>query len=483
MQLDPIHFWARLRPNAIALIESSDAGTRELSYGTFDAAINKIAMRLRNFDMPDMGVVAIQSKSIIFLYLIERALHRMNMTTLVLQPNILPDPSSGLLESDLFLTFEEANRSLHPKTEVLSTEWMREALTGPPVPAPKYHPRPQDILRILVSSGTTGKPKKIPLTRASLMHRFTLGAQIGYSGDERLLVTMGPETLAGFTAPLLCWSKGGCVIHINNNKIYTELLKMRPNNLLMSTGQLYNLINEIPENAKPIEGLRLSVMGSTLSKKIAEKAQEKITKDINIIYGSTELGAASFGSVGVLNINERSVGYIMPGLEVEIVNSTGIVLPPLEIGNVRIRREEVFSGYLDEEGITSSSWHDGWFYPGDLGALSEDGLLVILGRVSEIMNLGGVKIDPVMIDEFAKTIAGVCDAAAFTIPNEAGVELPWIAIVRGANFDAPQFSAIMQAKWPVLKNINLAFIDAIPRNGMMKIERQKFKQMAIAAQK
>jgi len=160
-----------------------------------------------------------------------------------------------------------------------------------------------------------------------------------------------------------------------------------------------------------------------------------------------------------------------------------MVLPPLEIGNVRIRREEVFSGYLDEEGITSSSWQDGWFYPGDLGALSEDGLLVVLGRVSEIMNLGGEKIDPVMIDEFAKTIAGVCDAAAFTIPNEAGVELAWIAIVRGANFDAPQFPAIMQAKWPVLKNMNLAFIDAIPRNGMMKIERQKLKQMAIAAQK
>lgn len=483
MQLDPINFWAKQRPNAIALTVSSDVATSELSYATFDEAINKVAMRLRTFDIPNAGIVAIQSKSVIFLHLIERALHRMNLTTLVLQPSILPDVSSDLLESDLFLTFEETGRNIHPKTEILSQEWMREALKGPAVPAPNYNPHPQDILRILISSGTTGQPKKIPLTRSSLAHRFTLGAQIGYSGDERLLVTMGPETLAGFTAPLLCWSKGGCVTHIENNKIYNGILKVKPNNLMMSTGQLYNLINEIPENAKPIDGLRLSVMGSTISQEIIAATQAKLTTNVCVIYGSTELGAVSFGSAEILNIHERSVGYILPGLEVEIVNSAGSVLPSLEIGNVRIKREEVFSGYLDENGTTSLSWQDGWFYPGDLGALSEDGLLVILGRASEIMNLGGLKIDPVIVDEFARTIVGVRDAAAFTISNEAGVELPWIAIVRDVDFEATQFSAIIQAKWPVLRNINLAFIDIIPRNGMMKIERQKLKLMAIAAQK
>jgi len=224
-------------------------------------------------------------------------------------------------------------------------------------------------------------------------------------------------------------------------------------------------------------------MGSTISQKIIAETRKKLTENVYIIYGSTELGAVSFGSAEILNIHERSVGYILPGLDVDIVNSAGIVLPALEIGNVRIKREEVFSGYLDEEGTTSLSWQDGWFYPGDLGALSEDGLLVILGRASEIMNLGGLKIDPLIVDEFARTIVGVRDAAAFTIANEAGVELPWIAIVRDVDFEASQFSAIIQAKWPVLRNINLAFIDIIPRNSMMKVERQKLKLMAIAAQK
>jgi len=189
-----------------------------------------------------MGIVAIQSKSITFLYFIERALHRMNLTTLVLPPNVLPDVSSGFLESDIFLTFEETSRNIHPKTEILSHQWMIETLKGPPVLAPNCNPRPQDIIRILISSGTTGKPKKIPLTRSSLVHRFTLGQQIGYSGDERLLVTMRPETLAGLTAPLLCWSKGGCVTYIDNNKIYNGILRVKPNNLMISTGQLYNLI-------------------------------------------------------------------------------------------------------------------------------------------------------------------------------------------------------------------------------------------------
>ena len=221
-------------------------------------------------------------------------------------------------------------------------------------------------------------------------------------------------------------------------------------------------------------------MGSPVSKSLALTASERLTKDLYIIYGSSELGSVSFGHTAVLDRHERAVGYVMPGRDVEIVDGEGAVLPTGKVGIVRVRREEVFAGYLDDAGTTSSSWRDGWFYPGDLGALSDDGLLVVVGRVSEIMNLGGTKIDPLLIDEFAKTIPGVSDAAAFSVVNEAGVETLWVAVVRDEAFEASRFRALINARWPAFSNLRLAFIGAIPRNGMMKVERQKLRSMSLA---
>ena len=66
--------------------------------------------------------------------------------------------------------------------------------------------------------------------------------------------------------------------------------------------------------------------------------------------------------------------------------------------------------------------------------------------------------------------------------NDAGVEFPWIAVVRDESFDAAELRALVHAKWPVLSTVRLAFIDAIPRNGMMKVEREKLKRLIAAPQ-
>lgn len=480
MKLDAIQFWARHRPNAIALSSNG-----EITYRIFDQSINKVAAGLQRFDLPKSGIVAVQAGSLSYLYLIERALDRMGLTTAIAPNGVSPADLFRFLEPEFFLTFEEAHLKSHPKAALLSREWISDVMNGPAVPPPAYKQRPQDIIRIMLSSGTTGKPKKIPITRAAQEYRLSkasVGIRNGYNADERIVVTMGPDSVAGFLWPIWCWSTGGCVVNIDFQEIYREIVRLQPNNVFMSTGQMEALLKTIPDNAKPLDGVRFTVGGSPVTKPIALMVAEKLTKDFYIMYGSAELAAISFGHADVLNRNERAVGYVMAGRDVEVVDTDGTALPASKIGIVRIQQDEAFVGYLDEDDQTASSLRDGWFYPGDLGALSEDGLLVIVGRVSEIMNLGGTKIDPVLIDEFAKTIAGVRDAAAFSVLNDAGVEFPWIAVVRDESFDAAELRALVHAKWPVLSTVRLAFIDAIPRNGMMKVEREKLKRLIAAPQ-
>jgi acyl-CoA synthetase (AMP-forming)/AMP-acid ligase II len=276
---------------------------------------------------------------------------------------------------------------------------------------------------------------------------------------------------------------GGAVLVNDPYNKYAEILRLKPNYILIPTGQLEAILPEIPDDAAPLTGVRVSVGGSQVSKHLADTARNRLSQDLWINYGSTELGSMATAHTQVQQRHDRAVGFVSPGLEVEVVDAAGEPVAAGETGTLRMRGQGLFSGYLDEEETTTSSWRDGWFYPGDLASLTEDDLLIIEGRVAEIINLGGVKIDPGSIDEVAKTCRGVRDAAAFAVPDEAGVERPWIAVVRGNGYDTLRLLAMLRARWLALTGINVILVKAIPRNAMAKVERQKLKQTALAMRK
>ena len=480
MHGDMIAYWAKQRPHAVAVIADVD-----ITYQTFDQAINKVAARLSAANLPPNGVVAIDMTGLKGLYLIERALARMGLATVVLPHMTPPGETLDLLQADALLTISEEHAGAHANSLVLSDAWFAEALKGPPDAPPAYQRRPDDLVRLVLSSGTTGRPKIIPLTWDSVERRAEatiLISDLGHS--SRLMNTMGPQTIAGFSAPFAIWMVGGAVVICGPQSIYLEIKQARANHLWITPGQLEALLEEIPQDAALIDGLRVLAMGSQVSKTLADRTKLRLTDDIRILYGSTEIGSVTSGDASVLDRHPRAVGYRWPKVEIEVVDADDAPLAAGRMGVLRMRATGVFSGYRDQEEETSSSpWRGGWFYPGDLGALTEDGLLVVEGRAAEVMNLGGVKIDPGAIDEVAKSCPGVADAAAFALPDEAGVDWPWITVVRGEGYDGAQLISTLQARWPALRTLQVAMIDAIPRNGMAKVERQTLKAMVRDAQK
>jgi acyl-CoA synthetase (AMP-forming)/AMP-acid ligase II len=476
---DMIAFWAKQNPDAVALVDDVD-----ISYRTFDLAINKVATRLAKLNLSRPALVAVQMRGLAGFYLIERALDRMGLTSLVL-PLTPPGEFLDLLKPDLFLTISEDFARATPNTVVLTDAWFDEALKGPPVAPPGHRPHPDDLVRLLVSSGTTGRPKVIPISRRSFDLRNYSGVMMAsFASLMRLMPVMGPSSLGGFTGPLRVWSVGGTVTICSSSELYRDVIRLCPDHITISPGQLEDLLEDIPPDFPVMNGLQITLAGSQVSRALVERTKRRLTEDVWIAYGSTEIGAASLGPASILDRHERAVGYVWPKLDIEVVGPDGAALAPRQVGVVRMRGEEgVFSGYLEEDEAASSPWRDGWFYPGDLGALTEDGLLIIEGRVAEIMNLGGVKIDPGAIDEVAKTCPGVADAAAFAVTDEAGVDWPWIAVVRSENYDTSRLIALLQAQWPALRALRVAAIDAIPRNGMAKVERHALKRMVVEARK
>ncbi len=476
---DMIAYWAKKTPHAIAVADET-----ELSYLGFDLAINKLAAALRRLNLPETGLVALHLRGLKGLYVIERALDRLGLATVAMSTMTPPGDQLDLLKPAMFLTIMPEHAEAHPNTVVLTDEWFAAAVAGPVVPPPDRQPRADDLVRVVVSSGTTGRPKIIGVTRASLALRNESSVFMSqFSHASRLMLPMGPQSIGGYIAPFAMWSLGAVVTIRRSAKTYEEILRLRPNQLWITPGQLEGLLTEIPPGAPLVNELRVTAMGSHVSRALAERTRTHLTRDVWIAYGSTEITGVTFTPASILDRHPQAVGHVWPKVEMQVVGEDGTSLPAGEIGLVRMRQEGVFSGYMNETESATSPWRGGWFYPGDLGAFTADGVLIIHGRAAEVMNLGGVKIDPGAVDEVAKTCPGVADAAAFALADAAGVEWPWIAVVQGEGYDPAELLSVLKGRWPALRTVKVALIDAIPRNAMAKIERQRLKAMVRDAEK
>ena len=163
-------------------------------------------------------------------------------------------------------------------------------------------------------------------------------------------------------------------------------------------------------------------------------------------------------------------GYAVPGVTVGIVDDAGRPVGAGVRGLVRIRSNRVVGRYLDA-GSGTGAFRDGGFYPGDLGRLFGDGLLVVDGRADDLMNLGGVKVLPGVVEAALLACPGVADVAAFAVPTAAGLHQCWVALVRGAGFDQDAVVGQVAASLPWLPPLRLVAVERLPRNAVGKAER------------
>lgn len=124
--------------------------------------------------------------------------------------------------------------------------------------------------------------------------------------------------------------------------------------------------------------------------------------------------------------------------------------------------------YVGNPEATAQSFRQGWFYPGDFGVLSTDSTLTLQGRQSELLNAGGVKIDPTRLDLFAVAQDGVDDACSFAYEDRFGLLHIGLALVAPGALDVKAFIALCAAEFGGAAPQLLSRVESIPRNGMGK---------------
>jgi acyl-CoA synthetase (AMP-forming)/AMP-acid ligase II len=200
------------------------------------------------------------------------------------------------------------------------------------------------------------------------------------------------------------------------------------------------------------------------------------------VYGSTEASITATAPVHEIDRMAGAVGYLTPGVRAQIVDRDGVVQPPGHEGLLRIRSEFAVDRYLGEPPGSERVFRDGWFQPGDIATLDAEGLLAITGRDKNVLNLGGDKISPEVIEAAVGEFPGIAEVAVTSLPNAVGNHEIVAIVVGNGEIDLKALGHHCAERLsPQFVPAHFAMTDRLPRNDMGKIDRPQLTETVRAS--
>ena len=336
---------------------------------------------------------------------------------------------------------------------------------------------PGAVSQLILTSGTTGRAKMVQLTYAAIEARTAIrSAYFPTSGGVLLL--MGPMT-AGGCQTVLSTLLAGHVLDLSRQPrgLAEAVASADTDHVIASPVQLSGLLSRIGRTGVRAGGLRgVLLMGGAASAALLESAGAAFGCPITVMYGTSEVGACAAVTIDTPGSEGSPRLTPLPGVLIEVTDDAGNALPAGSAGQIRIASPGIAAGYFGDAALTRAQFRDGWFIPGDLGRLDGDGL-ILSGRQDEVINLGGVKLDPAEIDAMIEARRLAVEAAAFRFVDASGVERLVVASVT----DGPeQFERLRLA---VAEHVSGRVptghfrVERIPRNEMGKPLRQTLAAM------
>jgi acyl-coenzyme A synthetase/AMP-(fatty) acid ligase len=320
--------------------------------------------------------------------------------------------------------------------------------------------------RLNLTSGTTGNPKLVRWDSATISGRVDQLTELELLGPETCLDSyLSPRTTGGFRYPLAVWLAGGSVL-LSEGSPMSDLDRAKRSTLcICSPFQLQRVKGRNVKWPRREERTIVS-LGGRVPVRLRDWARENLADKIIISYGSTEAGHVAHGDASVVDRHPGAVGWVRKDSEVQIVGPGGVPVEPGKVGKLRIRTP-VMARRSDKD----SDGEAEWFEPGDFGTMFEDGLLAIGGRVTDVLNLGGVKLSAADLESRLMSVDGLEDCTAGVVPTPNGDTL-WIAAVPRSGLSAQDILPGVRRYVPRGVPFRVVALRAIPRNAMGKVNRR-----------
>ncbi len=339
-----------------------------------------------------------------------------------------------------------------------------------------------DIALLLHTSGTTSRPKMVPLRHRNVVASAGhIAETLRLEPGDRCLGIMPLFHVHGLTAAVLASLRAGasvwCCPSFNTLRVYTWMAEARPSWYTAAPALHQAILVRAERNRDILEALDLRLIrssSSALPPQVMAALEETFACPVIESYGMTE--AAHQMTSNPLPSRTRRPGSvgIAAGPEVRVMDEAGAILCPGRVGEVVIRGPNVTAGYLENPEANATAFHDGWFRTGDLGVLDAEGYLTITGRLKEIINRGGEKVSPHEVDEVLLDHPDIDEAATFAMPHDKLGEEVAVAIVarQGAEIDSGEVRAFARdrlADFKVPRRIVL--VEEIPKGATGKLQR------------
>lgn len=336
-----------------------------------------------------------------------------------------------------------------------------------------------DLAAILYTSGTTGRAKGAMLTHLNL----STGVQVLHSfwafreGDV-LLHILPIYHFHGLFVALHCslWN-GSAMLFESRFDAAKAVALLDLATVCMGVPTHYvRMLAEPGLSAASCENMRLFISGSApLLPSVFQEFQACTGHTILERYGMTE------GGMFVSNpyFGERrcgTVGHALPGISMRVVNDRDEPVPPGTTGGIQVKGESVFAGYWQlPEKTAEEHTADGYFKTGDLGVLSEDNYLTIVGRDKDLIISGGLNVYPKEVEEVIDAMPGVMESAVIGVPDPDFGESIVAIVVLDTGCDGLQADEVALhvrgrlASFKVPKGV--FFVAELPRNAMGKVQK------------
>ncbi len=343
-------------------------------------------------------------------------------------------------------------------------------------------PEPDDIALILHTSGTTSRPKIVPLTQRNICaSALNIAQTLELAPADRCLNIMPLFHIHGLIGAVLSSLGAGasvwCAPGFNALRFFAWMAQAAPTWYSAVPTMHQAILSRAGRNRDAIDTAALRLIrssSSSLPPQVMAALEETFGCPVIESYGMTE--AAHQMASNPLPPAARKAGTvgIAAGPEISVLDGANRPVPPATVGEVCIRGANVTAGYEANPEANAEAFAGGWFHTGDLGLLDADGYLTIAGRIKEIINRGGEKISPREVDEVLLDHPAVAQAVTFALPHDKLGEEIAAAIVPAGGEGVDEralrdFAARRLADFKVPRRI--VVVDEIPKGATGKVQR------------
>jgi oxalate---CoA ligase len=341
---------------------------------------------------------------------------------------------------------------------------------------------PDDISMVLHTSGTTSRPKIVPLAQKNLCASARhIGGTLRFTPQDRGLNIMPlfhiHGLIAGVLSPLAAGSQVFCTPGFNALKFFAWMDECAPTWYTAVPTMHQAILSRAGKNAEviarhPLRFIRSS--SSSMPPQVIAELEELFKAPLIESYGMTEATHQMASNPLPPAVRKPGSVGLAAGPEVGIMADDGSLLAAGQIGEIVIRGPNVTAGYENNPKANAEAFTNGWFRTGDQGVMDAEGYISLTGRLKEIINRGGEKVSPREVDEILMDHPAVAQVVVFGMPHpKLGEEVAACVVLREGQSvterELQTFVGTRAADYKVPKKI--LFMDEIPKGATGKLQR------------